>query len=95
MTFAYLRVSTDLQTLENQRYGIKQYCKTHSLKIDAWYEEKVSGTKKAVDRELGELLEIIKKDDQIITSEFSRLGRSLPDVLETIQKRKRLRVENN
>lgn len=86
MIYAYLRVSTDTQTLENQRYGIKQYCKNHNLKIDVWYEEKVSGTKRAQDRELGELLRIIKKDDEIITTEFSRLGRSLPDVLETIQK---------
>lgn len=41
---------------------------------------------KAAERELGELLRIIKKDDEIITTEFSRLGRSLPDVLETITK---------
>lgn len=86
MIYAYLRVSTDTQTLENQRYGIKQYAKQHNLKIDVWYEEKVSGTKKAQDRELGELLKVVKKDDEIITTEFSRLGRSLPDVLETIQK---------
>lgn len=86
MIYAYTRVSTQTQELDNQRYGIKQYCKNHNSKIDVWYEEKVSGTKKAQDRELGELLRIIKKDDEIITTEFSRLGRSLPDVLETIQK---------
>lgn len=85
MIFAYLRVSTDLQTLENQRYGIKQYCKNHSLKISAFYEEKISGTKKSNERELGELLKILKKGDTIITTEFSRLGRSLSDVLETIK----------
>ena len=86
MIFAYLRVSTDLQTLENQRYGIKQYCKNHNTKVDVWYEEKISGTKKAIDRELGDLLKVVKKDDEIIATEFSRLGRSLPDVLETIQR---------
>ena len=85
MIYAYLRVSTGIQTLENQRFGIKQFCKTRSMKVDVWYEEKVSGTKKAVDRELGELLKIIKKGDTIISTEFSRLGRSLPDVLETIK----------
>lgn len=86
MNYAYLRVSTTKQDLDNQRYGIKQYAKQHNLKVDVWYEEKVSGTKKAQDRELGELLRIIKRNDEIITTEFSRLGRSLPDVLETIQK---------
>ena len=85
MNYAYLRVSTQQQELENQRYGIKTYCKSRNLKVDVWYEEKISGTKKANERELGELLRLVKKGDTIITTEFSRLGRSLPDVLETIQ----------
>ena len=51
MIFAYTRVSTQTQDLNNQRYGIKEYCKSHSIKVDVWYEEKVSGKKKAVDRE--------------------------------------------
>lgn len=86
MIYAYLRVSTKSQDLDNQRYGIKEYCKQHSLGIDAWFQEKISGTKQAEERELGELLRTIKKGDEIICTEFSRLGRSLPDVLETIQK---------
>lgn len=85
MIYAYLRVSTQQQELENQRFGIKQYCKTHSLKIDVWFEEKISGTKKAKDRELGELLRFVKKGDTIITTEISRIGRSMIDVLQTIQ----------
>ena len=85
MNYAYLRVSTQTQDLDNQRYGIKQYAKQHNLKIDVWYEEKVSGTKKAQDRELGELLRIIKKGDTIITTEISRIGRSVIDVLKTIE----------
>lgn len=84
MIYAYIRVSTQRQELENQRYGIKTYSKTHSFKVDIWYEEKVSGTKKAENRELGELLKIIKSGDTIIITEFSRLGRSTPDVLNTI-----------
>lgn len=86
MIYAYTRVSTSVQTLDNQRYGIKEYCKTHSMKVDFWFEEKVSGKRKAEDRELGDLLRSIKKGDELIVTEFSRLGRSLPDVLETIQK---------
>lgn len=84
MIYAYVRVSTDKQDLDNQRYGIKEYAKQHNMKVDVWYEEKVSGTKKAQDRELGELLRIIKDGDTIITTEFSRIGRSTPDVLNTI-----------
>ena len=85
MIFGYTRVSTQTQTLENQVYEIKEYCKTHSKQVDVWYEEKVSGTKKARDRELGELLKVIKEGDTIITTEISRIGRSVVDVLQTIQ----------
>lgn len=85
MIYAYTRVSTGMQTLENQKYGIKEYCKRHNMKVDMWYEETISGTKRATDRVLGKLLKTLKKDDIIICTEFSRLGRSLPDVLETIR----------
>lgn len=86
MNYAYLRVSTHLQTLDNQKFGIKEYCKKRNIKVDLWFEEKVSGTKKSCERELGKVLKLLKKNDTIICTEFSRLGRSLPDVLETIAK---------
>ena len=85
MVYAYLRVSTNQQTLDNQRYGIKEYCKQHNLKIDAWFEEKISGLKKANEREFGELLKYIKKEDTIIVTEISRIGRSVIDVLNSIK----------
>lgn len=45
MTFGYIRVSTDQQTVENQRFEINQYCEKHGMKIDGWIEETISGTK--------------------------------------------------
>lgn len=63
MIYGYTRVSTQLQHLENQTYEIKEYCKKHSMRIDMWYEEKVSGMKKAEVRELGKLLKVAKKGE--------------------------------
>lgn len=84
MTFGYTRVSTLGQVLENQSWEINEYCKKHSLSVDVWFEEKVSGTKKAEDRELGELLKLAKSCDTIICTEISRIGRSVIDCLGTI-----------
>jgi len=76
MVYGYIRVSTDKQTLENQRYEINRFCKSHKIKINKWIEEKKSGTKDPEKRLLGELLKIAKENDTIICSELSRLGRS-------------------
>jgi DNA invertase Pin-like site-specific DNA recombinase len=76
MIYGYIRVSTDRQTVENQRFEIKQFCKREKLAIDSWIEEKISGTKTPDKRKLGGLLEMAKEGDLIICSELSRLGRS-------------------
>lgn len=77
MIYGYIRVSTDRQTLENQRYEITRFCEQNNLVIDGWIQETISGTKSADKRKLGELLGIIKKGDLIVCAELSRLGRSL------------------
>jgi DNA invertase Pin-like site-specific DNA recombinase len=77
MLYGYIRVSTDKQTVENQRYEIIRYCDKKYLTIDKWIEENISGTKSPDKRLLGTLLKGIQKDDVIICSELSRLGRSL------------------
>ena len=77
MVYGYIRVSTDKQTVENQRFEIEQFCVKHNLKIERWIEEIISGTKSPEKRLLGSLLEAAQKDDLIICSELSRFGRSL------------------
>jgi DNA invertase Pin-like site-specific DNA recombinase len=47
------------------------------LSVEKWVEETISGTKFVHNRELGRLLEAMKKDDILVCSELSRLGRSL------------------
>ena len=77
MIYGYIRVSTDKQTVENQRYEINQFCKKNVFVIDKWIEETISGSKKVEDRKLGKLLKRMKKEDILVCSELSRLGRNL------------------
>ena len=74
MIYGYIRVSSDKQTVENQRYEINNFCKKNSIVIDGWIEETISGTKNYNKRELGKLLRRVKKGDLIICAELSRLG---------------------
>lgn len=84
MIYGYIRVSSDKQTVENQRFEINNFCKRENLKIDGWIEETISGTKSYSKRELGKLLKQIRKDDLIICAELSRLGRNLFMIMEIL-----------
>jgi DNA invertase Pin-like site-specific DNA recombinase len=77
MIYGYIRVSTDKQTVDNQRFEIERFCSKNNLKIDEWIEETISGNKTPDKRLLGSLLEEVKTGDLIICTELSRLGRSL------------------
>ncbi len=81
MVYGYVRVSTDHQTTENQRFEIKKFCEKNDLQIDVWIEEKISSTKDLSKRKLGRLLKRIQKDDLVIASELSRLGRNLLQIM--------------
>ena len=58
MIYGYIRVSTDRQTVENQRYEIKRFCQENNLQVDKWISETISGAKEidAGHRVLGEEL---------------------------------------
>ena len=84
MIYGYIRVSSDKQTVENQRFEIIAFCQRTNLNIDGWIEETISGTKSYTKRELGSLLDKIKKDDMIICTELSRLGRNLFMIMEIL-----------
>ena len=84
MVYGYIRVSSDKQTVENQRFEISNFCKHQNLSIDDWIEETISGTKNYSKRQLGRLLRKVQKDDIIICSELSRLGRNLFMIMEIL-----------
>ena len=81
MVYGYIRVSTDHQTTENQRFEIKKFCEKQDLSVDVWIEETISATKDLNKRKLGRLIKRIQKDDLIIASELSRLGRNLLQIM--------------
>ena len=84
MIYGYIRVSSDKQTVENQRFEINNFCKREELKIDGWIEETISGTMAYDKRKLGRLLHKVRKDDLIICAELSRLGRNLFMIMEIL-----------
>lgn len=84
MIYGYIRVSSDKQTVENQRFEINRFCKAKDLTINDWIEETISGTKNYTKRQLGKLLAKVDKDDIIICSELSRLGRNLFMIMEIL-----------
>ncbi len=81
MIYAYVRVSKDKQTTENQRFEILKFADEKRLQIHQWVDETVTGVKNARLRKLGPLLERMNANDMLIVSEISRLGRSLMEVM--------------
>lgn len=84
MVYGYIRVSSDRQTVENQRFEIRRFCERENLSVDGWIEETVSGTKCYSKREIGRLLKKVRRGDLIICAELSRLGRNLFMILEIL-----------
>lgn len=85
MIYAYIRVSTDKQTVENQRFEIKRYCDYRGWVIDKWISETISGTKEINKRKLGTLVTEMASGDMLICSEISRLGRSMFMILDLLK----------
>lgn len=84
-TVAYLRVSTDGQDLEKNKYDILQLANAKNLgKID-FVEEKVSGKLSWKDRKIKTVMDGLQKGDTLIVSELSRLGRSMLDIMEILK----------
>lgn len=84
MIYGYIRVSSDKQTVANQKFEIENFCAREQITIDGWISETISGTKNYDKRKLGQLLRRIEEGDLIICSEISRLGRSLFMIMEIL-----------
>ena len=84
--FAYLRVSTDQQDVDNQKHGILEYVNKNNLGKVVFVEDTASGKIGWKERKLGELLtETATKGDTVLFAEFSRMGRSALQVLEVMK----------
>jgi DNA invertase Pin-like site-specific DNA recombinase len=83
--FAYLRVSSDSQDTQNQKFGLLEYCHHHHIAPVQFVEDTASGKTSWRERKIGHILEKATKGDLIIVSEISRLGRSTLQVLEILE----------
>ena len=84
-TIGYIRVGSNKQTLEHQRFEIENFALKEDIKIDTWIEETISSRKALEKRKLGELLNNLQENDILITCEISRLGRSLLEVMKILE----------
>ncbi len=86
VTYAYLRVSTNQQDVDNQRHGILEYANQKNLGHLEFVSDSVSGQKRWRERELGKLLtNTTKAGDIILLAEISRMARSTLQVLEILE----------
>jgi len=81
MIYAYIRVSTQIQSYDGQHYEIEKWCGERSIGIDRWVQEKVSGNRDWNERTLGTLIRRMRQGDLLICTELSRLGRNMMMVM--------------
>ncbi len=80
-TVACLRVSTAQQDVRSQRLAILEYAHQHDFRIDDFIEATASGQASEKRRRLDALLNGLQREDRLIVSELSRLGRSLGQIV--------------
>ena len=83
--YAYLRVSTHTQDVENQKLSVLDYCNSQGIAPIEFVEDTTSGRRSWRDREIGRLLETADAGDVLVAAEVSRLARSTLQVLELLQ----------
>jgi len=85
MIYGYCRISTNHQQVCNQKHEIKVFATKQNIYIDKWIEEVISSKEVLPNRKLGKILKKLKKDDILIATELSRLGRNLLEVMGILQ----------
>lgn len=83
-TVAYLRVSTNEQDTEKNKYDVLQLANDKGLGRVEWIEEKVSSRVHWRKRQIGQLIDELESGDNMIVPELSRLGRSMLEVMEIL-----------
>lgn len=86
MTFAYIRVSTEEQTVENQRLEIERFAAKRDLRVTDWTEETISSRVPLRKRKIFQVIDSMREGDTLIVSELSRMARALFELMELLQK---------
>ena len=85
MIYSYIRVSSDQQNCANQKYEVECYAAKNNITVNEYIEETISSRKPLKDRKLGKLLNKLSKGDIVISTEISRLGRNMLEVMGILQ----------
>jgi len=84
MNIGYIRVSTDKQDLEKQKFILLDYTNKNNTRIDQFVDIEISSKKDRSERRIDELLETLNSGDTIFVTELSRLGRTMLEVMNII-----------
>src|SRR5262245_5726953 len=85
-TIAYLRISTGGQDLDQQKLAVLDYAQKHRVTVDAFVATQRSAQHATQRAELLQMIESLHRGDRVIVSELSRLGRSLSQILQIIDR---------
>lgn len=83
-TIAYLRVAKNTQEVKNQRLAILDFAQSKKIRIDDFMEVSASSRRSLKERQVDILLSKLKSGDRLIVSELSRMGRSVDEIITTI-----------
>jgi len=81
MILGYIRISSDKQFMDNQRHALLEWSQRNKVVIDEFIEIEASTRKTKSERKLDKVLERLGDGDELVTTELSRLGRNMLDVL--------------
>lgn len=91
-TIAYLRVSKDAQDVKNQRLAILEFARKEHLEISEFMEVSVSSRRSPKERQIDRLLSQLEAGDTLVVSELSRMGRSVGEIILTVDQLVKQRV---
>jgi DNA invertase Pin-like site-specific DNA recombinase len=86
MVYGYIRVSTNRQDTDTQKFELFNFAHSRDIKLDKIFQETVTSRKAYTDRKLGQLIDKAEKDDIVIVTELSRFGRSIMEVMEILNR---------
>jgi len=84
MILGYIRVSSEKQFTDNQKHALLNWAQQNKVIIDEFIEVEASTKKSEADRKIHEVIGKLSNGDELVTTELSRLGRNMLDVLNLI-----------
>src|SRR6266850_5044251 len=85
-TLAYLRVSTEGQDLAQQKLAVLDYARKHRFRVSDFVETHSSALRATQKEQLLQFIDSLQKGDRLLVSELSRLGRSLGQILQIVER---------